>query len=459
MVPALRALTPPTMSVPASSIRVVCLEPIAAGHALDDDLGVLVQVDRHRLVSPCSQALRELGGLVGRAVHGVDQGDQRVVGLVEDPPTLLDVVAVEADDQRLGRLVAEDLQRADDAVGDLVARGDAAEDVHEHALDLLVVEDHVEAVGHHLGVGAATDVEEVGGLDAAVRLTGVRDDVERRHDQARAVADDADLAVELDVVEALRLGLRLERVGGFLVLELRVVRVAELGVLVERDLAVERLELVAGEPGQRVDLDEGGVLLDEDLPQRQDGLDGLVGSSAGNPASATIVAGLRLVDAGARVDRDLLDGVRVGLRDLLDLDTALDAGDAEVLAVGAVEQEGEVVLLLDARGRRDQHPVDGQALDLHPEDGLGVRLGLVGGLGQLDAAGLAAAAGLHLRLDDADAELLGGGARLRGRGRDDARRARHVHAWRRAPSPGTPSGPRSTQSSSVLTVRGFLSAP
>ena len=106
---------------------------------------------------------------------------------------LLDVVAVEAYDERLGRLVAEDLQRADDAVGDLVAGGDAAEDVDEHALDLLVVEDHVEAVGHHLGVGAAADVEEVGRLHAAVRLTGVRDDVEGRHDQPRAVADDADL--------------------------------------------------------------------------------------------------------------------------------------------------------------------------------------------------------------------------------------------------------------------------
>src|SRR5699024_12077053 len=44
--------------------------------------------------------------------------------------------------------------------------------------------------------GAAADVEEVRGLDA-VGLTGIRDDVEGGHDQARAVADDADLAVEL----------------------------------------------------------------------------------------------------------------------------------------------------------------------------------------------------------------------------------------------------------------------
>ena len=137
------------------------------------------------------------------------------------------------------------------------------------AFDLRVAEDHVEAVGHHLGVGAAADVEEVRRLDAAVLLAGVRDDVEGGHDQAGAVADDADLAVELDVVEALLLGLGLERVGLVLDLERRVVRVAEVGVVVERDLAVERLEDVALEPGQRVDLDQGGVLLDEDPPERQ----------------------------------------------------------------------------------------------------------------------------------------------------------------------------------------------
>ena len=93
----------------------------------------------------------QLGGLVGRTVHGVDEGDHRVVGLVEDPPTLLDVVAVEADDERLGLLVTEDVQRAHDAVGDLVAGGDAAEDVHEHRLDLRVAQ--VMADGLHIILG------------------------------------------------------------------------------------------------------------------------------------------------------------------------------------------------------------------------------------------------------------------------------------------------------------------
>ena len=53
-------------------------------------------------------------------------------------------------------------------------------------------------------------------------------------------------------------------------------------------------------------------------------------------------------------------------------------------------------------------------------------LGLVGRAGQLDAARLAAAAGLDLRLDDDGAELLGRRTRLGGRLGDDAGRDRYA---------------------------------
>ena len=69
-------------------------------------------------------------------------------------------------------------ERLDDAVGDLVAGGDPAEDVDEDAPHGGVGQDDVQPVGHHLGRGAAADVEEVGRLDAAELLTGVGDDVE-----------------------------------------------------------------------------------------------------------------------------------------------------------------------------------------------------------------------------------------------------------------------------------------
>ncbi len=322
--------------------------------------------------------------------------------------------------------VAEDLQGTLDAVGDLVARGDATEHVDEHALDLLVVEDHVETVGHHGGVGAAADVEEVGRLHAAVVLTGVRDDVQRRHDQARAVADDAHGTVELHVVEPEVLRLRLQRVGLFADLEGGVLGVTELGVLVERDLAVERLELVAGQPRERVDLDQGGVLLGEDGPQLLDHGDRLVAKHGGEADLVDDGGRLGLVDTGAGVDRDHLHRVGVGLGDLFDLHTTLDTGDAEVGTVGAVEQEGEVVLLLDRGAGDHEHPVDRETLDLELQDRAGCLLGFLGRLGDLDATCLATATGLDLGLDDDDAtDLLGGRASVLRSFNGDAEGASH----------------------------------
>ena len=68
------------------------------------------------------------------------------------------------------------------------------------AVDLRVGGDHLERVDDRVGLRAAAGVEEVGGLAA-----GVGDDVERRHAEPGAVAEDADVAVELDVGEALLL--------------------------------------------------------------------------------------------------------------------------------------------------------------------------------------------------------------------------------------------------------------
>ena len=111
----------------------------------------------------------------------------------------------------------------------------------------------------------------------------------------------------------------------------------------------------------------------------------------------------------------------------LDLDAALGGGDAEVVAVGPVDQEGEVVLLGDVGRGRDQHAVDGEALDVHAEDLARLRDGVLRVLGQLHATGLAAAAGLDLGLDHDPAALrLGGCLGLLGRGDHGAHRDRDV---------------------------------
>src|SRR5262245_33344064 len=90
--------------------------------------------------SASARGVRELGSLVGRSVHGVDHRHQRVTALAEDAAPFGDVVAVEPYHKGLGRLVPQQVQGTDDPVGDLVAGGDATEDVDEDALDLLVAE-------------------------------------------------------------------------------------------------------------------------------------------------------------------------------------------------------------------------------------------------------------------------------------------------------------------------------
>ena len=228
VVPALRALTPPTTWVPALSISAVCLVPSPPVMPWTMTLESLFRkIDMVMSVPYLFASSAALSAPSSMVSARVTSGWLASARMRRPSSTLLPsrrtTSGLFASSPRI-------FERADDAVGDRVARGDAAEDVDEHALDLRVVEDDVEARGHHLGRGAAADVEEVGRLHAAVLLAGVGDDVERRHDQARAVADDADLAVELDVVEVVLLGLELERIGGVLVLELRVLGVPEVGV-------------------------------------------------------------------------------------------------------------------------------------------------------------------------------------------------------------------------------------
>lgn len=244
----------------------------------------------------------------------------------------------------------------------------------------------------------------------------VGDDVEGAHDETRAVADDADLTVELDVVEVLRLGGGLERVRGRVVHELLVTRLAELGVLVERDLAVERDDVAVGDLRERVDLDEERILGDEGRPQGDEDLGDLLGDLGRELRQGDDLAGLLDGHALVGVHRDLGELLRGLLGDLLDVHAARDGRHGEEGAVGPVEEVRDVVLLEDLGGRLgDHHLVDRVALDVHAEDVRRPGDGLVRGGGQLHAAGLAAAADLHLRLDDRlAAQPLGGlASRLR----------------------------------------------
>src|ERR1700738_2805180 len=101
VVPALRAFTPPTIWVHALSMRAVCV--VASPPVMPWTMTLLSLVKKIAMsVLSGFRCCRGLGGGdVGGFVHRADLGHQRVVGLGEDATALVDVVAVEAGQQRL----------------------------------------------------------------------------------------------------------------------------------------------------------------------------------------------------------------------------------------------------------------------------------------------------------------------------------------------------------------------
>ena len=135
----------------------------------------------------------------------------------------------------------------------------------------------------------------------------------------------------------------------------------------------------------------------------------------------------RQVDTLDGVDGHLGQPLGLGRRDLFDLHAALDRAHREVGAVGAVEQERDVVLLGDVAGLGDQQLLDDVALDVEAEDVLRVGERIVGGGRVLHAARLAATTGLDLRLHhDRPADFLGDRLGVLGGGGHSTGRGGHV---------------------------------
>src|SRR5262249_18394110 len=110
---------------------------LPAGEALDNDLGVLIDEDRHGSV-PVSVSTRDRH----RCPRGLQhrrlalQHALRNSCALEDLAALFGVGAVESDHDRRAQLHA--VERFDDALGHFLAASDAAEDVDEDALHVLV---------------------------------------------------------------------------------------------------------------------------------------------------------------------------------------------------------------------------------------------------------------------------------------------------------------------------------
>src|SRR5580704_6119190 len=253
--PALRGLVPPTTVVPAASMRAPCLRP--SEPVMPWIMTRLWPV--RKMATSCSLRC-QFGGPAGRAVHRpylLDHGDCRIG---QDAPALGGVVPVESDDHRAVHVLAPRFQhghRGDDPVGHRVTGGDPAEHVDQDAAHARVGQHDLQAVRHHLGGCPAADVQDVGRLDPAELLARVGDHVQGGHHQAGPVADDADLALELDVVEVLFLRPGLDGVGAAEIVEPGVL-LPERRVVVQRHLAVDRQHLAVLGQDHRVDLGQRG---------------------------------------------------------------------------------------------------------------------------------------------------------------------------------------------------------
>ena len=160
--------------------------------------------------------------------------------------------------------------------------------------------------------------------------------------------------------------------------------------------------------------DEGAIELGQQIG-------GLLGEIAGELEHLRHPAAVMRHDAGGRIDREGEDFFRRVVGDLLDVHAAFggdDKGDARGLAV---DQRRKIELALDGRAFLDIDAVDLLAVraglvrhQRRAEDAGRFLFHVVDGFDHLDAAGLAAPAGMDLRLHHPDraAELGGAFQRL-----------------------------------------------
>ena len=172
-------------------------------------------------------------------------------------------------------------------------------------------------------------------------------------------------------------------------------------------MASRQITLPVGGHHQRIDLDQRRVGLDERAVERAEQRGELADLLVLEPERKRDLARLERRQPDQRIDRlgdDLLG--RLG-RDLLDLHPALGAGDDRDRLRLAIDHHPEVELARDLARLLDVHAAHDAALGpgLMGHQRLAEQLGgevarLLGRSHQLDAAGLAAPAGMDLRLDD-----------------------------------------------------------
>lgn len=119
---------------------------------------------------------------------------------------------------------------------------------------------------------------------------------------------------------------------------------AEFGVFIEAKLGIHGHDLVVGGLRQRVDLDLGSILLDEDLVELLDGVLGLLDALLREAELGGDLVSNGIGHTDLDVNRSGDDGLGVLLGDGLNVHTTLRRGDNDGALRGAVHEDSKVEL-------------------------------------------------------------------------------------------------------------------
>src|SRR5918993_4767949 len=330
-----------------------------------------------KLSSPCSS---ELYRPAGRFQHRLLCNHVLRCVLSEDPASLFGVRAVEPDDD--GEREPCPLYGRQQPPRHLVAACYAAEDVEEHAPDLFVGGDDIEGGRDLLGVCPAANVAEVGRFAA-----GLGDDVQRAHHQPSPVAQDADVAVEFDVLQPDLLRPFLQRVCGFDVVQPGYVFMPVKTGVVHRYLGVQRQDAPLRRNDERVDLHQVRVETFEGIVQVRKHHAYSLRDVSFQPRGEGDLAHLvgKKAEEWVYVEPDDCLGVR--LCDLLDLHPALCGEQDQGPFRRPVHRDGEVEFPVYLLSVLDVDAPYCVPADVHAEDLLCRFFGLPRVVHHLDAAG------------------------------------------------------------------------
>ena len=310
-----------------------------------------------------------------------------------------------------------------------VVAQNAPEDVDQHLLHVGVRQQDAHRRANAFLVCAAAHVEEVGG-----RRAHRRHDVHRRHGQPRAVDQAPHVAVQPNVDDSYVVRPRLQRVLLAYVPQSRQVLVAEHGVVVYGQLGVHRQHAAVARDRQGIDFHLRAVEVIHELVELHNEVRRWPDEFGWHTHAVGELPSLPWLQPDGGVDDSAKDLLRRLSRYFLDLHPARRARDYHRAPLARVEHDCRVELLCDVHGLFDQHGVDGDTLrpglegdELRPKDGRGELRRCLRAVDDPNAARLAAAPCVHLRLHDHPAaQLLGDLPRLFRRGRHAA--ARHGDA-------------------------------